>query len=72
MKVSVKDFGLDMEVKNRGIELDVYDASGTRHRGDLVLTKTKLVWCKGKTARENGVHVTWDEFIKWMESLSAP
>ena len=51
MKVSVKDFAVSMEIKNKGIELDVYDNAG-KHLGDLVVTKTKLVWCKGKTGVE--------------------
>jgi hypothetical protein len=69
MKVSVKDFTITMEIKNKGIELDVYDNSG-KHLGDLVVTKTRLVWCKGKTLVENGKAVTWQNFIKYMESGS--
>lgn len=68
MKVSVKDFCISMEVKNKGIELDVYD-SAENHLGDLVVTKTKLVWCKGKTAVAHGKSVTWENFIKYMELL---
>ena len=41
MKVTVKDFAVSMEIKNKGIELDVYDNDG-KHLGDLVVTKTKL------------------------------
>lgn len=68
MKVSVKDFAVTMEIKNKGIELDVYDTSGT-HLGDLVVTKTKLVWCKGRTLPENGKEITWHNFVNYMESL---
>jgi hypothetical protein len=68
MKVSVKDFAVTMEIKNKGIELDVYNSSGT-HLGDLVVTKTKLVWCKGKTSVANGQEIAWDKFIKHMEAL---
>ena len=53
MNVSIKDLAVTMDVKNKGIELDVYDNDG-QHLGDLVVTKTKLVWCKGKTKAENG------------------
>jgi hypothetical protein len=67
MKVSVKDLSVTMELKNSGIELDVYDNNGI-HLGDLVVTKAKLIWCKGKTARENGISITWNEFINYMES----
>ena len=43
MKVSIKDFTVTMEIKNKGVELDVYANDGT-HRGDLVVTKTGLTW----------------------------
>lgn len=68
MKVMIKEFGLDMEVKTRGIELEIRSPDGTKQRGDLVLTKTKIVWCKGRTSRDRGVAVTWEEFVEWMES----
>lgn len=67
MKVSIKDFAVTMEVRNKGIELDVYDNSGA-HLGDLVVTKTGLTWCKGKTTPANGKKITWKEFIALMES----
>jgi hypothetical protein len=68
MKVSVKDLAVTMEIKNKGIELDVYD-NADNHLGDLVVTKTKLIWCKGKTTVDNGKSVTWTDFINHMESL---
>ena len=40
MKVKIKSFDVRMEVKNRGIEFDVYSPDGREHLGDLVLTKT--------------------------------
>ncbi len=67
MKVTIKDLSVNMEIKNKGIELDVYDTDGN-HLGDLVVTKTKLIWCKGKTAQQNGVSITWKKFIDQMES----
>jgi hypothetical protein len=68
MKVSIKEMTVDMELKNNGMELDVSDTDGT-HLGDLVVTRTKLVWCKGKTSRANGKEISWHNFIKYMESL---
>lgn len=38
MKVVIKEFGLDMEVKNRGIELEIRSADGKRQLGDLIVT----------------------------------
>jgi hypothetical protein len=67
MKVSNKDLSVSMEVKNKGIELDVYD-SRDKHLGDLIVTKSGLTWCKGRTRKENGTPVSWPEFIAWMES----
>lgn len=67
MDVSIKNFDVDMKVKNKGIELDVYD-NGGNHLGDLVVTKSKLIWCKGKTKRENGSEITWADFMKFMEN----
>ena len=68
MKVSIKDLSVDMEIKNNGVELDVYTADGSKHLGDLIVTKTGLTWCKGATRRENGEKVSWNDFIAWMES----
>lgn len=66
MKVTVKDFFISMEIKNKGIELDIYDNNG-KHKGDLVVTKSGLTWCKGKTTVANGKKITWKKFIEQME-----
>ena len=68
MKVTIKSFDVGMEVKNNGIEFDIYAPNGTDRLGDCIVTKTGLTWCKGKTNRKNGVKVTWQDFITWMES----
>jgi hypothetical protein len=67
VKVTIKDFDVAMEIKNNGVELKVSDTNDA-HLGDLIVTKTKLVWCKGRTKRENGKTITWPEFIKIMEA----
>lgn len=67
MKVTIKSFDVAMEVKNKGIEFEVRSPDG-EHLGDVVLTKSGLVWCKGRTDPKNGVQVNWSEFIAWMES----
>jgi hypothetical protein len=68
MKVSIKDLSVDMDVKNSGVELDVYSPDGETHHGDLIVTKADLIWCKGKTGRANGVKIPWAKFIKWAEA----
>jgi hypothetical protein len=67
MKVTIKDFNVDMEIRNNGIEFEVYSPDGTKHLGDLILTKSKLEWCKGRTRAGNGVSKSWDEFIELMK-----
>lgn len=56
-----------MELKNSGIEFEVRDTKGN-FRGDLVLSKSKLTWCKGKTSKDHGTDISWDEFIEIMEN----
>lgn len=67
MKVNIKDFAINMEVKNNGIEFEVRNNAG-KQLGDCFVTKTGLTWCAGKTDKKNGVAVTWDEFIEWMKN----
>ena len=67
MKVSIKSFEVAMDVKTKGIEFEVYDNDDT-FRGDCYVTKKGLIWCEGKIPRKNGVSITWDEFIEWMNS----
>jgi hypothetical protein len=66
MKVSIKELAVNMEIKNKGIELDIYETDD-KHLGDLVITKTKLIWCKGKTAPDHGKPIPWSDFINLME-----
>lgn len=65
MDVNIKHFNVEMKIKNKGIELEVYNPNG-EFRGDLVITKSRLIWCEGKTKPENGIPVRWNKFIEWM------
>lgn len=65
MKVYIKSFDVQMEVKTKGIGLDVYDTND-KLMGKLYITKTKLIWCRGKTKRENGKSIRWNNFIEFM------
>ncbi len=67
MQVSIKDLSVSMEIKNKGVELDVYDTQGN-FLGDLVITKTRLTWCPGKTKPDNGHKIEWQEFINIMQA----
>ena len=67
MKVNIKSLSVSMDIKQKGIELEVYDNQGT-HLGDLVVTKVKLIWCKGRTTPAKGIPINWNDFIKYMEN----
>jgi hypothetical protein len=61
MKVKIEDFGVDLDIKSRGIKVSVND--GKRHKGNLYVTMTGLTWCVGKTSKDNGKKIEWQEFI---------
>lgn len=65
MQVGIKDFGVNMEVKTRGVEFAISDNSGS-HLGDLIITKSKLIWCEGKVKRQNGKEISWEDFRAFM------
>ena len=71
MQVSIKSFDVGMAVKNNGIEFEIYSPNGEDHLGDLVLTKTKLIWCEGRIARESGKEISWTQFITLMNAREA-
>ena len=64
MKVQFKDLGVDMQVKSS--ELQISDPSG-KQVGDLIVTQTKIIWCKGRTRRENGKKLSWNKFAEVMK-----
>ena len=51
MKVLIKEFAVDMEVKSKGIEFEVRSPDGSKHLGDCYITKTSILWCRGKTPK---------------------
>jgi hypothetical protein len=65
MNVTIKKFNVEMEVRNAGLEFEVRDTQN-HHLGDLVLTKTKLIWCEGRVRPENGKVITWEDFRQLM------
>jgi hypothetical protein len=66
MKVNIKSFDVNMEVKSNGIEFEVRSTDGLNQLGDCYLTMTGLVWCSGKTTKANGVRISWNEFMTIM------
>ena len=65
MKVRIKKVGV-VEIKNTGVEFQVRDNNDTL-RGDCCVTKTGLLWCRGRTTRRHGISISWDDFIGWAE-----
>jgi hypothetical protein len=64
MKVNIKEFGLDLNVKNKGMTLDIYTPNGKTHLGDVKINKSGLTWCKGKS--HTGKKMKWATFIEKM------
>lgn len=70
MQVNIKEFKIDMEVKNKGIEFGVRERKDDPHAGDCIVNKKGLTWGKGKTSK-NAVSITWREFMQIMASNKA-
>jgi hypothetical protein len=65
MKVSIKSFEINMEVKSKGVEFEVRSPDND-FLGDCYLTMTGLIWCNGKIDRDNGEKISWGDFITLM------
>ena len=69
MQVSIKDFKVKvLEIGSKGIEIDIYSPDNKTHHGDLVVTMTSLIWCKGKTTPAKGKKISWSAFMTWAET----
>jgi hypothetical protein len=68
MKVKIKDLSAEIELKNNGMELQVHD-NEDNHLGDLIVNKTRLEWCDGRTRAGNGIQISWKDFIKYANGL---
>ena len=68
MKVNIKKLDVAMEIKTKGIQLDIYDPKNIR-LGDCIITKTKIIWCNGQISRKNGKEIKWQDFIDYMNQL---
>jgi len=61
MEVWIKSLEVDMQVKQKGIELEVRGKNGESQLGDCYATMTGLIWCKGRIKKENGVKLKWED-----------
>lgn len=73
MAVRIKDLDINMELGNNGVEFEVRSTDNSKQIGDLYVTKTGLIWCKGRKRRENGISKSWDDVVQmfkdnaWLE-----
>lgn len=65
MQVKVKDLSAEIELKNKGMELEIRDNDGI-FLGDLVITRASIIWCEGKTGRDRGIKVSMTKFLDMM------
>ncbi len=63
MNVKIKSFGVDVDVKQKGIEFEVRTPDGSKQLGDCYITMTGLTWCPGRKDKENGTMITWQQFM---------
>lgn len=68
MKVQIKSFDVAMEVKQKGVELEVRSPDGKSFYGDCFVTMTGLIWCKGRTGKSNGIKIKWEELMEICDS----
>ncbi|CAN5688644.1 hypothetical protein BH24ACT21_BH24ACT21_03830 [soil metagenome] len=68
MKVTIKSFDVAMEVKSKGVELEIKSPDENTHHGDCYATMTGLIWCKGKTRKDKGVKIEWDQLMEICET----
>ena len=71
MDVKVKNFNVDMNIKAKGLELEVRNPGGTAHLGDCFVTMTGITWCKGRTTKKNVVAVSWGDLQTILASPEA-
>lgn len=64
MKIGIKKFDVEMELKTKGIELEVRD-NNEEFLGDLRIGKATIEWCQGRTRQGNGVQKSWDELLEF-------
>ena len=58
-QVFIKDFHVEQELKNKGMEIGVWIKDG-KHIGDIQVSKTGLTWCEGKSSK-NVTKFSFDE-----------
>ena len=62
MKTKIKKLSVEMELKNKGMEIEIRNNKDV-FLGDLVIRKSGMVWCQGRTTAQNGRSKSWEEII---------
>jgi hypothetical protein len=57
--VHIKATTIELKIKTNGLELQI-DEKGGGQFGDIFVTKTGIIWCKGKTTRPKGVKIDYE------------
>ena len=70
MVVKIKKFDLDLEIKNKGLELEIR-STNDEFLGDMIINKKGITWCKGKKTPKNGISKNWEEIIKIFEDIKS-
>jgi hypothetical protein len=74
MKVNIKTLAVEMELKNKGMELDVHWPSGGK-RGRVKISRSGIYWLrsgKHSTRRRAWRRISWDNFIEIMATNWTP
>lgn len=67
MKVNIKALNIPLDLGSKGTEFEI-KGTDNKHLGDLIVTSTQVIWCKGRTSREKGKSVKWVDFIELMQN----
>lgn len=69
MNIQITEFGDTIDIKKKGIRIDVRAKKDDALTGKAYVTSKEIIWCKGSVHRKNGKRMTWNKFIKHMETL---
>lgn len=68
--VNIKAATVELRIKTNGLELQINEKDAGQF-GDLFVTKTGIIWCKGRTTRPNGCKIDFDTLNEICENMAA-
>jgi len=66
MNVQLKTEDVRIELGNKGILLKI-QGTDKKHRGDLRIGRSTVVWMAGKTQEANGKHIKLERLIELLD-----